>query len=394
MAKVQSISDIYIDRSYYARALNLGTKPDGSRWRVIIRAKTKSGLATKLAERLKELEDGSYRPGTTPTVGSWFDYWVENIAAKRVRPNVLANYRSYGRNHIKHIKGRKLDELTPADVRHMEKMIRKHGGSGRTSQAVHNTLSGALKSAMREGIIQRNVCDLVDAPKDDSTPRDAYSRAEAEALLKALATMPAAVESRWLSRLLNGVRQAECLGLEWERVNLDDAVLDISWQLQRIPWKHGDNCGCAKNVTNARCPQKQPAVPDGYEYRPCYMGKHFVRPKTTTSMRIMPMAGRLADVMKRHYETSDKTGLVWKDAKGRPIDVADDNAEWYRICDVAGVRKLVPHSARHTMVSILLDQGVSPEVIRQIAGHSTVLSTRNYMHLSQDSARTALESWG
>ena len=94
MAKVQSISDIYIDRSYYARALNLGTKPDGTRWRVIIRAKTKSGLATKLAERLKELEDGSYRPGTTPTVGSWFDYWVENIAAKRVRPNVLANYRS------------------------------------------------------------------------------------------------------------------------------------------------------------------------------------------------------------------------------------------------------------------------------------------------------------
>ena len=49
MAKVQSISDIYIDRSYYARALNLGTKPDGTRWRVIIRAKTKSGLATKLA---------------------------------------------------------------------------------------------------------------------------------------------------------------------------------------------------------------------------------------------------------------------------------------------------------------------------------------------------------
>ena len=109
---------------------------------------------------------------------------------------------------------------------------------------------------------------------------------------------------------------------------------------------------------------------------------------------IMPMAGRLADAMKRHYETSDKQGLVWKDRKGRPIDVADDNAEWYRICEVAGVRKLVPHSARHTMVSILLDQGVSPEVIRQIAGHSTVLSTRNYMHLSQDSARTALESWG
>ena len=72
MAKVQSISGLYIDRSYYARALNLGTKSDGTRWRVIIRAKTKSGLVTKLAELLKELEDGSHRPGST-TVGSWFD---------------------------------------------------------------------------------------------------------------------------------------------------------------------------------------------------------------------------------------------------------------------------------------------------------------------------------
>ena len=394
MAKVQSISDIYIDRSYYARALNLGTKPDGSRWRVIIRAKTKSGLATKLAERLKELEDGSYRPGSSPTVGAWMDYWLDNIAAKRLSPRVVDNYRAVRRNHIKHIQGRKIADLTPADVRHLETAIRKAGGSGRTSQTAYYTLSGVLKDAMREGIAQRNVCSLVDPPKDDSTPRDAYSRAEAEALLRVLSASPAKTESKWLLRLLNGVRQGECLGLEWERVNLDDAVLDISWQLQRIPWKHGDNCGCAKKVNKARCPQKQPAVPDGYEYRPCYMGKWFTRPKTTTSMRIMPMAGRLADAMKRHYETSDKQGLVWKDAKGRPIDVADDNAEWYRICEVAGVRKLVPHSARHTMVSILLDQGVSPEVIRQIAGHSTVLSTRNYMHLSQDSARTALESWG
>ena len=394
MAKVQSISDIYIDRTYYARALNLGTKPDGSRWRVIIRAKTKSALAAKLAERLKEIEDGSYRPGTTPTVGAWFDYWVENIAAKRVRPNVLANYRSYGRNHIRHIKGRKLDELEPADVRHMEKMIRKHGGSGRTAQAVHNTLSGALKSAMREGLIQRNVCDLVDTPADDSKTRDSYTRAEVKALLGVLESMPAKTESKWLSRLLNGVRQAECLGLEWERVNFDTLQIDISWQVQRIPWRHGDNCGCAKTVSKARCPQRQPAIPDAYEYRPCYMGKWFTRPKTTSSMRIMPMSGRLADAMRRHYETSDKQGLVWKDAKGRPIDVADDNAEWYRICDMAGVRRMVPHTARHTMVSMLLDEGVPPEVIKQIAGHSTVLSTRNYMHLSQDAARAALESWG
>lgn len=46
------------------------------------------------------------------------------------------------------------------------------------------------------------------------------------------------------------------------------------------------------------------------------------------------------------------------------------------------------------MVTLLLEAGVSPEVIRQLAGHSTILSTRNYMHLGQDAARQALSVLG
>ncbi len=42
------------------------------------------------------------------------------------------------------------------------------------------------------------------------------------------------------------------------------------------------------------------------------------------------------------------------------------------------------------MVTILLELGVDSEVIRQIAGHSSVLATRNYMHVSTGQARDAM----
>ena len=84
---------------------------------------------------------------------------------------------------------------------------------------------------------------------------------------------------------------------------------------------------------------------------------------------------------------------VFPDTGGRPMNPKDDAEAWRSICQLSGVRVLTLHSARHTMVSILLEHGVPADVIRQIAGHSSVLSTRNYMHVGQDQARRALETW-
>lgn len=33
------------------------------------------------------------------------------------------------------------------------------------------------------------------------------------------------------------MRQAECLGLTWDAVDLDNGTLDVSWQLQALPWQ-------------------------------------------------------------------------------------------------------------------------------------------------------------
>jgi integrase len=95
-----------------------------------------------------------------------------------------------------------------------------------------------------------------------------------------------------------------------------------------------------------------------------------------------------AAMMELHQ--GQESGLVFQ-REGKPILGRDDDAAWYELCERAGVRRMVLHTARHTVISHLLDAGVDAELIRQFAGHSTLLSTRHYLHSSEDAMRAALD---
>jgi integrase len=50
------------------------------------------------------------------------------------------------------------------------------------------------------------------------------------------------------------------------------------------------------------------------------------------------------------------------------------------------------HDLRHTCVTLLLDSGVPPHVVRDIVGHSALDVTMNiYAHVSLDEKRMAME---
>jgi integrase len=89
-------------------------------------------------------------------------------------------------------------------------------------------------------------------------------------------------------------------------------------------------------------------------------------------------------------------GLVWTTPDGGPIYYKVDDAEWYALQEAAGVqhpngRHFTIHEARHTTATLLLEAGVAPEVIIAILGHSSILTSRSYMHVNQAPAREALE---
>ena len=384
-------------RGLWFATIDLGTGADGKRHRVTVSDRTKAGCIAKRRQRIREIEDGAYTPGRKPTVSAWMDHWCDVIAADRVRPRVLANYRSYVRCHIApHIGARHLDKLTVDDIRGMHQAMRDAGKSDRTIQAVHNTLAKAMKDATREGIIRDNPCDRMDRPRARSRERGAYSRAEVTAILTTARGDGPEAYSRWMAALILGSRQAELLALEWNRVDLTAGVADISWQVQQLPWRHGHGCTCAPDSKALKCPHREPSAPSWFELRPCYKGRWFTRPKTSSSVRAIPLPAPLAEALAAWRDVAPATsrGLVWPDDRGLPILGRDDRAAWKDLCRRAGVRPLDLHSARHTMITLLMEAGVDPEIIRQIAGHSTILSTRTYMHLSTAAAASALSIMG
>lgn len=383
-------------RKTWVCTIDLGRKPNGKRARKVIQNKDRNALIRARREFVRAIEDGTYSPGRAPTVAVWFKHWLDVIAADRVRPSSLENYKSFLRCHIKHIGARKIDALTPDDIRFMHEKMRESGASPRTIRTVHVVLSKSLKDAVREGVISMNACDRMENPRGAvQNPREAFTKAEVDAILKTAKGDGPRWFSRWAMALMLGARQGECLGLEWERVNLADGLVDISWQVQRIPWRHGAGCTCGSGVRAMACPHREPDISDDFEVRPCHKSIWFTPPKTSSGVRLLPIPRPLLVALREYAEQlgGSPKGLVWTDDRGRPVNRHSDIDAWRDLCRRAGARELTLHSARHTCVSALVSQGVPQEVVVKIVGHSSFLSTQNYLHVSTDAARKALEVW-
>lgn len=383
-------------RGLWACTIDLGHAPNGKRVRKELTSKNRNTLIRKRRGAIRAVEDNTFIAGKVPTVSAWMTHWLATIVPGRVRPTTLRGYESTNIQHITpHIGTLRLDKLTPDDVRFMHRQMELAGKKPSTVLRAHTILSKALKDAVREGVVGYNVCDRMDRPNGAATPRGAHSLAEVKALLQVAQADGPRWHSQWLTALTLGIRQGERLGMEWNRIDLDAGLIDLSWQLQELPWEHGTGCTCHRDRKPASCPHRQPRVPAGFEYRQCYRGRWFTRPKTTASIRMLPIPQPLLVALRqwRDEAPDNDYGLVWVNDAGTPIRPTEDRQAWHELCKRAGVRDLTVHTARHTMVTGLLEAGVDPEVIKQIAGHSIIASTQNYMHVSQQMARAALEQW-
>jgi integrase/recombinase XerD len=56
----------------------------------------------------------------------------------------------------------------------------------------------------------------------------------------------------------------------------------------------------------------------------------------------------------------------------------------------AGVRRITPHMLRHTVATLLLEDGVDLRHIQRLLGHSSITTTTIYVQVSERSQRQAL----
>lgn len=366
--------------------IEAGFTSSGARRRVAVTAKTKAECRKKLVAKQNQIAaEGLPSVSARVTVQQWSVTWLE-MTQMTLRPRPWATGRSAVKQWIIPTIGHKrLEQLSPADIRAVAQAQRKAGRSSSTALRTHVVLTSMLRAAIAEGHqVPRRVLE-VKAPAKAVSDRTAMSIPEALAMLQVASHLPHG--SRWAMAFLHGMRQGELLGLTWDNVDLDAGLVTVRWELQALPY------------VEPRNPASGFRIPEGLEVRHLVDGYHLLPPKTRAGFRMVPLVPAMREALAdwREIAPDNPWGLVWPTAAGRPANDKHDRQEWYALQGSAGVghpagRYYFPHEARHTTATQLLESGVDPHQITALMGHSSILTTRGYQHPGARPALAALEA--
>ena len=362
--------------------------PGGTRRRKSYYGKTREQAASKLNKALGDLQRG-----ITPvmnertTVRQYLNSWLEDAVKPNHRSSTYVSYEGSVRLHIVPALGHiQLTKLTPAHVRKlMSEMSEKtrpvkptsataRAGldapvapvespatpphrlcSPRTIQYARAVLRMALKQAVADGLVYRNVVEL--------TPGPAVRRLEIRPLTPAqVGTFLSGTKQDRLSALYvvaftMGMRKSEILGLRWQNVDLENGSLRVSDTLD--PGK-GINLGV---------------------------------PKSERSRRTLMMSEITLRALRAHKEKQEverrSRGVGWGNHDfvfttplGTPLDHRNIVRHYAAHMERLGLPRQRFHDARHSCATFLLSQGVELRVIQEILGHSQIGITADlYTHV-------------
>jgi site-specific recombinase XerD len=207
------------------------------------------------------------------------------------------------------------------------------GVSNRTVCAMLTVLSQALATAMKRGLVARNVAQLVDRPSIDHREMSTWTPQQAERFREHVRSDR--LYACWLLTLA-GWRRSEVLGLAWSAVNFDAGTVSVA-QGRVVVRGAGTATGA---------------------------------PKSERSRRTLPMP---ADVMAalRALNAQQKrerlafgptwidTGLIAINEDGSPIRPETYSKAFRRHCTAAGVPAIRLHDTWHTAATRMLDSGTT-----------------------------------
>jgi integrase len=223
----------------------------------------------------------------------------------------------------------------------------------------------ALQAAVREELIARNVAKLVQVSAPTYEVNRGIDADEARSLR--VVAKNDRFYALYVLALYVGLRRGELLGLRWEDIDLAGGLLEVRRSLQRV----------------------------GGRLQP-------VTPKTRSSRRTVPLVGICVEALADHRERQEKerelAGSAWVDSgyvftttTGTPVEPDNLRRSWYPIRDAAGLDEVRFHDLRHSCVTLLLELGTPPHIVRDIVGHSDIDVTMTiYAHASLEEKRAAL----
>lgn len=384
---------------YWVGGVELPPGPDGKRRVKRVVAKNRNTVLEKLRKLKKDVAAGAVPTGPSITVEKWFTYWITDILPHtKTVPSTRKQYKDSVRLYVLPTLGaKKLDKLTPADIRglytHLQKTV-----SSRAALKAHQVLNLGIKAAIREEVLIANVLNRVDKPGHVVAEQDVFDLTAALHIIDtAQKTQGPMWAARWALGFTTGARESEILGLEWSRVHLDKAYIDNSWQLLRMQQEHGcgkpdgDTYPCKKKRSSF-CPQAQWDFPPGMQWRPCTNTLVWTRPKTKAGTRLIPLLPGMITLLQALPDGPNPHNLVFHHDDGAPFTQDQDQAMWRQLLRDAHISHIRQHSIRRSTATLLMEAGVDVHIIQSVIGHSNITMTRAYQHVNLELARRAWQS--
>lgn len=354
------------------------------KWRRKVRkatSKNKKLAMQKLVKMQREVEQGNLGTRNT-TVQAWVDYWIANIAPKRVNPNSLDSYRSTLKMVTARFGDKPIGHLTPQRIREFTAEVAASKSPG-TARNLHGYLSRCLRDAVGDGLLTSHPMEHLSIPRRAKAVENALSVDDAVKLLKWLGKQideqgpHAHLAPLWIAYLLTGARRGELIGLEAGRVGDN---LDVTWQLQRLNPKDAAN-------TSA-----------DYEMRHLTRNLYLVRPKSKAGWRLYPLVEPLKSMMRGLAADLPEDALVFRRPDGEPWQPDGITYRWRKMLIAAGIEsestpaeeRVKLHGARHTVVDLLYMLDVPEHVISDIVGHSSRQVSRGYRTQQSPAVKDAM----
>ena len=341
--------------------------------RKFVNVKGRKSVAEKeLRDLLTKMDQGLPVQADKLTVSEWADMWLKDHIEPARRQKTTERYRDVVKKYIvPYIGHMALQKIGPTDIKALESDWLSQGMSKQGVAYSHRILSACLKYGVRMEVIFRNPAEVVEPPKIErkeihppspSTVKEILEKSESlrEPLFPAL----------WLIAY-TGLRRGECLGLEWNNIDLNGQKISVVQSLVRSAQK-------------------------GLILQP---------PKTRLSRRVIDIDSDTVEVLNRHRlgqgESKLMLGTSYVD---RDLVFPNDLGEFLnpmaltrtldRVCKRLGDSKIRLHDLRHFHASILIQEGSSPVMISRRLGHSSPSMTLDtYGHLMPGWQREAAESF-
>ena len=255
-----------------------------------------------------------------------------------------------------------LHKLTASDVDGMVRRLqtgygRQRGISPSYALQCRSLLSRAIKLAVRDGFVARNVvADSGSVPQRRRRVRTPLTDAGIDALLK-VASERSAQDYATIAVLTMGLRRGETLGLQWSDIELDAVPPRMLVRQQLVREKGG----------------------------PAKLGDL----KTPESKRRLEISGHVVSALRalRAIQTDRRSDFVFVSRSGTPVDPSNAYHLVKRFGRDAGIpdADITMHALRHWAVTKALQKNAGiAQVMRQVGHKDHRMTLGVYSHLTVD----------